>query len=64
MKRRAGYLIAFLAILNGQFEFTVAAQEKTQSPDPAEQGVDDVSRQAMQLETELSKFQSDRKSVV
>ena len=27
-------------------------------PDPAEQGVDDVSRQAMQLETELSKFQS------
>ena len=58
MKRRAGYLIAFLAILNGQFELTLNAQEKTKVPDAAEEGVDDVSRQAMQLETELSKFQS------
>ena len=40
MKRRAGYLIAFLAILNGQLELTLNAQEKAKSPDTAEQGVD------------------------
>ena len=58
MKRSAGYLIAFLAILNGQFERTLNGQAKTTGSDTAEQGVDDVSRQAMQLETELSKFQA------
>ena len=58
MKRRAGYLIAFLAIWNGQFEPTLNAQDKAKSSDTAEQVVDDVSRQAMQLETELSKFQA------
>ncbi len=58
MKRSAGYLIAFLAILNGQFERTLNGQAKTTGSDTAEQGVDNVSRQAMQLETELSKFQA------
>ena len=70
MKRRAGYLIAVLAILNGPFDLCLYAQGKAGAPakagapqtagtdDAGEPAIDEVSRQAMVLETELSKFKS------
>ncbi len=58
MKRLGGFFIAVLAVLNGQLADQLSAQEKPQVQTEPEKVIDDVSRQAMLLETELGKFKA------
>jgi len=58
MKRRRGYLLLVLAILNGPTVLSLYAQENAASQQAAEPEIDQVSSQAMQLETELGKFKA------
>ncbi|MFN0196653.1 MAG: tetratricopeptide repeat protein [Planctomycetaceae bacterium] len=58
MKRLRGFLIAVLAVLNGHVSGYLFAQEKPPAQNEPEQVIDDVSREAMLLETDLGKFKA------